>query len=129
MVRLGTCASRSPMSLTLSLSMVSAVNAVTATGTSCRVSSRLRAVTLTASRVVADRGAVVVALSCAQAAAGAARPRAMARLRLLVFRLRFIDAPPRDARRTAGRPHAAESRHAPQPAASYLRTMGRYRAC
>src|SRR5690554_7710431 len=129
MVRLGTCASRSPMSLTLSLSIVSAVNAVTATGTSCRVSSRLRAVTVTASRVVAeDRGVAVVALSCAQAAAGAARPRAIARLRLLVFRLRFIDAPPRDASRTAAGPHGAEIRQGPHPAASYLRTMGRHRA-
>src|SRR5690606_10184904 len=82
-----------------------------------------------ASRVVAeDLGAAAAALSCAQAA-GAARPRAMARLRLLVSRLRFIDAPPRDARRTAGRPHAAESRERPHPAASYLRTMGRHRAC
>ncbi len=42
------------MSCTFILSRASAVKAVTATGTSCRVSSRLRAVTVMLSSVVAD---------------------------------------------------------------------------
>ena len=87
-VRLGTCASRSPRSLMFSLSRVSGVNAVTATGTSCRVSSRLRAVTLTESSVVA----LVAGVSPAGAASGAHatgtddnKTQPMTRLRCLRF--------------------------------------------
>ncbi|MNV76157.1 hypothetical protein D3C71_1694920 [compost metagenome] len=54
------------MSCTFILSSASEVKAVTATGTSCRVSSRLRAVTVMLSRLVAE-----AALSAAGAACGA----------------------------------------------------------
>ena len=84
MVRFGTCASRSLRSSTLSLSRLSAVNAVTATGTSCRVSSRLRAVTTIASRVPCS-ACTSAGVSWAYAS-GAQRPSATARLRLLCFR-------------------------------------------
>src|SRR5690606_2920353 len=91
MVRFGTCAPRSPMSRMFSLSSVSGVNAVTATGTSCRVSSRLRAVTVMESNVVAwwPAAGCCCSSACTNAAgASNAKPTAMLRY------LRFIGLPP-----------------------------------
>src|SRR5688572_11485063 len=141
MVRLGTCASRSPRSSTASLSSASAVNAVTATGTSCRVSSRLRAETVTVPSVVARAcgSAGAASASCAHAAGAAnADDSTMPPIATLRY-LRFIASPPagtvpgwrryglpcRDAN-ASGPCHAStQARDRRRRAASYLRTMGR----
>ncbi len=80
------------MSRMFILSRLSDVNAVTATGTSCRVSSRLRAVTVTESSVVARLAGwpPSVPVSCANAqGADASSTVPIARLKCL----RFMDIP------------------------------------
>src|SRR4249919_3472280 len=95
MVRFGTSASRSERSSTLSLSSASAVKAVTATGTSCSVSSRLRAVTVTAPRLVALFAGVASegAVSCAHATGEASADTSTEPIARLKY-LRFIASPP-----------------------------------
>src|SRR4249919_1402495 len=126
------------MSRTLSLSSACAVNAVTATGTSWIVSSRLRAVTVTVSSVVASLlVAAVGALSCANAT-GAARLSATARLRVLRFNvvrmcwfpIRYVGPAAHVLEVHALEVHGTardKPRGACLRAASYLRTMGRPR--
>src|SRR5690606_41990118 len=129
-VRFGTCASRSERSRTLSLSSASAVNAVTATGTSCRVSSRLRAVTLMLSRVVVfcpSAGAAGAAASCANTGTAVASTDTANAPRIAVLNcLRFIV--PLLRVHGFGRAIAADAAHgrcSPAPAALDVRTMGR----
>ncbi|KAG1529280.1 hypothetical protein G6F50_018104 [Rhizopus delemar] len=81
------------MSWTFILSSASEVKAVTATGTSCRVSSRLRAVTLTLSRLVGEADRPAGGASCASTGPAASHAPIM---RLKPFR--FIHSSPRHVR-------------------------------
>src|SRR5690606_18633113 len=88
-------------------SSASAVNAVTATGTSWMVSSRLRAVTVTAPSVVAsDRVAVSggawTVVSCAHAAGASSAPATATARVVRLKRLRPISSSPRERMRTGG---------------------------
>src|SRR6218665_1026504 len=82
MVRLGTCPCRSPRFFTSSASSLAAVIAVTATGTSRRLSSRRRAVTVTVSSVAVALLSSVGLAGSAAVCAWACRARAEARARV-----------------------------------------------
>jgi len=81
------------MSCTFNLSSASEVNAVTATGTSCRVSSRLRAVTTMLSRLVAAAALPAVDAGCGASCASTG-PEASSTPIIRLKQFRFIHSPP-----------------------------------
>jgi len=82
----GTLPCRSPRFCTFCLNSAAEVNALTAIGTSCRVSSRLRAVTVTASSFFASAGCAGGSACCARTGAAQATPNAMPMARLMYVR-------------------------------------------